>query len=135
LDIMATSEESLQRDGEHTGNRFRRALRRIGASADQLEAQELQEESVEAGGTPILRCTVGQQVCVSGTLRAVTLRPQGGVPSLEADLYDGSAKLKLVWLGRRKVGGVEPGRTIVARGRLTDQRGVLTLYNPSYELR
>src|SRR6476660_897595 len=63
-------------------SRFRRALRRIGASADQLEAQELQEEAVEAGGTPILRCTVGQQVCVSGTLRSVTLRPQGGVPSL-----------------------------------------------------
>jgi hypothetical protein len=116
------------------GSRFRRALRRFGASSDELEAAELQEEAVEAGGTPIMRCTVGQQVCVSGTLRAVTLRPQGGVPSLEADLYDGSAKLKLVWLGRRKVGGIEPGRTIVAHGRLTDQRGVLTLYNPSYEL-
>jgi hypothetical protein len=128
---MSETAEAPEHD---RGSRFRRALHRIGASTDQLEAEELQEESVEAGGTPIMRCTVGQEVCVSGTLRAVTLRPQGGVPSLEADLYDGSAKLKLVWLGRRKVGGIEPGRTIVAHGRLTDQRGVLTLYNPSYEL-
>ena len=133
------SEPSVQQsrsgDAERGSSRFRRALHRMGASSDQLQAEELQEEAVEAGGTPIMRCTVGQEVCVSGTLRAVTLRPQGGVPSLEAELYDGSAKLKLVWLGRRKVGGVEPGRMIVARGRLTDQRGVLTLYNPSYELR
>lgn len=131
---MSSKVESAD-DGDTGRSRLRRALRRMGASADQLEAEELQEEAVEAGGTPILRCTVGQQVCVSGTLRSVTLRPQGGVPSLEADLYDGSAKLKLVWLGRRKVGGVEPGRMIVAHGRLTDQRGVLTLYNPRYELR
>jgi hypothetical protein len=132
------SESSVQQspsDTARASSRFRRALHRMGASSDQLQAEELQEEAVEAGGTPIMRCTVGQQVCVSGTLRAVTLRPQGGVPSLEAELYDGSAKLKLVWLGRRKVGGVEPGRMIIARGRLTDQRGVLTLYNPSYELR
>jgi hypothetical protein len=132
------SESSVQQspsDTARSSSRFRRALHRMGASSDQLQAEELQEEAVTAGGTPIMRCTVGQQVCVSGTLRAVTLRPQGGVPSLEAELYDGSAKLKLVWLGRRKVGGVEPGRMIIARGRLTDQRGVLTLYNPSYELR
>jgi hypothetical protein len=131
---MSSTFERAQ-EPDRGGSRFRRALRRIGASSDELEAEELQEEAVEAGGTPIMRCTVGQQVCVSGTLRAVTLRPQGGVPSLEADLYDGTAKVKLVWLGRRKIEGVEPGRTIVARGRLTDQRGVLTLYNPSYELR
>jgi len=131
--MSATPEHPREHD--RGGSRLRRALHRIGASSDELEAEELQDEAVEAGGTPIGRCTVGEEVCVSGTLRAVTLRPQGGVPSLEADLYDGSAKLKLVWLGRRKVGGVEPGRTIVARGRLTDQRGVLTLFNPSYELR
>ncbi|HTY71310.1 MAG TPA: OB-fold nucleic acid binding domain-containing protein [Actinomycetes bacterium] len=121
--------------GHRSHSRLRRALHRIGASSDELEAEHLQEETVEVGGTPIGACTVGDRVCVSGTLRTVTLRPQGGVPSLEAELYDGSARLRLVWLGRRTVGGVEPGRTIVARGRLTDQRGVLTLYNPSYELR
>jgi hypothetical protein len=41
----------------------------------------------------------------------------------------------LIWLGRRRIRGIEPGRSLVARGRLTRQDGRPTIYNPSYELR
>ena len=33
------------------------------------------------------------------TLRSVTLRPVDGVSCLEAELYDGSAAVTLIWLG------------------------------------
>ena len=38
-------------------------------------------------------------VRVAGTLRTVTLRPRAGVPALEAELFDGTAPLDVVWLG------------------------------------
>ena len=55
---------------------------------------------------------------LQGTLRTVTLRPRGGVPALEAELYDGSGTIVLVWLGRRRITGIEPGRSIQVIGRL-----------------
>ena len=57
-----------------------------------------------------------QPVTVRGVLRTVTLRPRGGVPALEAELYDGSDVLTLIFLGRRRITGVAPG-PVAARVR------------------
>ena len=70
-----------------------------------------------------------------GPCAAVVLRPLAGVPTLEAELYDGTGTVTLVWLGRRRIRGIDPGRTLVARGRLTKRDGQPTLFNPEYELR
>ena len=62
-------------------------------------------------------------------------RPRGGVPALEAELYDGSALITLVWLGRRRIAGIEPGRQIKVVGRVGVQDRVRVMFNPRYELR
>ncbi len=49
----------------------------------------------------------------------MTLRPRAGVPALEAELFDGSAALDVVWLGRRAITGIEPGRKLIASGRIS----------------
>lgn len=113
---------------------MRARLRRWGAGAGELEAAELLSESEELGATPITSCCMGERVTVAGTLRTVTLRPLGGVPALEAALYDGSATVQVVWLGRRKIAGIVTGASVVVHGRLTSQSGVPTIFNPSYEL-
>lgn len=95
----------------------------------------LRDESVAAGATLVSACMIGSPVCVAGELRAVVLRPRAGVPTLEAELYDGTGTVTLIWLGRRRIRGIEPGRALVARGRLTRQDDRPTIYNPSYELR
>lgn len=115
--------------------RLRRALSRLTADEMELESQELADESVSAGATHVAQCSIGAPVCVAGTLRAVVLRPRAGVPTLEAELYDGTGTVTLIWLGRRRIRGVDPGRQLVARGRLTRHDGRETIYNPSYELR
>ena len=115
--------------------RLKRALSRLTADTDQIESASLQSEAVTAGATPVSRCSVGAPVCVAGTLRAVVLRPLAGVPTLEAELYDGTGTVTLVWLGRRRIRGIDPGRSLVARGRLTRRDGNPTLFNPAYELR
>lgn len=114
---------------------LRRALHRLAADARELDAEELQEDTAAAGATPVVRCGDRQVVCVFGVLRTVSLRPRGGAPTLEAQLYDGSGTVDLVWLGRRRIHGIEPGRQLVARGRLTVYDGRRTIFNPDYELR
>jgi len=117
-------------------NALRRALKKITASEEELDSAELREDVVdELGGTLLSDCADREPVCVAGQIRAVTLRPVGGVPALEAELYDGADTVSLVFLGRRSIPGVEPGRTIVAHGRLSRGDGRALIYNPRYDLR
>ena len=45
-----------------------------------------------------------------------------------------ASSVTLVWLGRRRIPGIEPGRTVTARGRFADVEGKRVIYNPWYEL-
>ncbi|MFE5806306.1 OB-fold nucleic acid binding domain-containing protein [Streptomyces sp. NBC_01232] len=115
--------------------RFRRMIERLSTSQEELHSAELQEDAEAAGCTRICDCHDRQIVKVTGTLRTVTLRPRAGVPALEAELFDGSAALDVVWLGRRSIVGIEPGRRMIASGRISMTHGRRVLFNPKYELR
>ncbi len=117
------------------GGRLRRALARLVASTSQIEAAELREESLECGATPVAELHDRQRARVSGTLRTVTLRPRAGVPALEAELYDGTGTVSLVWLGRRQIPGIDPGRGMIADALVTFQQGRAVMFNPRYVLR
>lgn len=95
----------------------------------------LQRETKEAGCCPIGEAPDRAKVALQGSLRTVTLRPRGGVPALEAELYDGSGTITLVWLGRRRIAGVEPGCSVKVEGRIGVQDAQRIMYNPRYELR
>ncbi len=105
------------------------------ASQDRAEANELRRDAEKAGLVTIADAPDRQRIIVQGTLKTVTLRPRGGVPALEAELYDGTGSISLVWLGRRRIGGVSPGRGIRVQGRIGVQDDVRVMYNPRYELR
>jgi RecG-like helicase len=107
---------------------------RITKSVTQIEADELQEDAARLGCTPMCDLTDRQEATVSGTVRAVTLRPRVNVPALVVDLYDGSRTINLVWLGRRTIGGIQPGTYLRASGRVTLTRGIPTIFNPAYEI-
>jgi amino acid transporter len=104
-------------------------------SNEKLQALELLGNVSHAKATPISQCGDREVATVAGTLRAVTGKPRGISPSVQADLWDGSGSLTLVWLGRRSIPGIEPGRKLVAKGRIAMVRGQQTMYNPDYELR
>lgn len=99
------------------------------------EVNELQEVTHAAGATPIDRCQRGVVVTMAGVLNSVTMRPRAGVPAVEADLYDGTGHVTVVWLGRRHIGGIEAGRAIAVTGRMTCDGDLTTMFNPRYELR
>ena len=113
---------------------------RLLASREALHAAEvLQEISALPAHTvhqpiPIADSPHREIVNVAGTLRAVTIRPRGGTLTMEAELWDGTGRVLLVWLGRRDIAGIEPGRKLVVHGRLTSMRGERAIFNPAYEL-
>ena len=115
-------------------DRIRRSLNRW-ATGEEHEAKELQKGTMKAGCCPIADATDRKRVDLQGSLRTVTLRPRGGVPALEAELYDGSGIVTLIWLGRRRIAGIEPGRQIKVSGLLGVQNTQSVMYNPRYELR
>jgi len=112
--------------------RERRVANRIAQHA--RDAAELKADAEGAGCREIASHVDRDRCTLKGTLRHVTLRPHGGVVALEAELYDGSGSVTLVWLGRRQIAGITAGRTLTVHGRLGCSDGRRTLFNPHYEL-
>src|SRR4051812_5447828 len=113
---------------------FRRFFDRLTASDEEMDARELQRDSAKCGAMPAGQCHRGEVVSVSGRLRTVAYTPRTNLPTLEADLYDGSDVVTLVFLGRRSIVGIEPGRQLTAKGRIAIRDDRKVIYNPYYEL-
>ena len=71
---------------------------------------------------------------VGGRVRTVQVQPLAGVPTFECTLVDATGALTIVFLGRRSVAGITPGRYLRAEGTVGSHRGRLAILNPSYEL-
>ena len=111
-----------------------RTLQRLTADDHAIDAEELRAGAVSAGCEPVSACRKGELVTVTGRLKSVVYTPRETVPTLEAELFDGSGSVTLVWLGRRRIPGIEPGRTVTAKGRFAAFEGKRVIYNPWYEL-
>ena len=116
-----------------TKSRLRRNISRWANSSDQ-EARDLRRTYAGRDCVRISEAPDREMVKLRGSLRTVSLRPRAGVPALEAELFDGSGVIVIVWLGRRRIAGIDAGRSIQVEGRIGAHDGVRTLYNPRYEL-
>ena len=54
--------------------------------------------------------------------------------SLEVQLFDDTGGLRLLFFGRTRIAGLEPGNRVRATGRVGEYKGHLALANPYYEL-
>jgi len=115
---------------------LRHALRSLGSAKETQEADELSRELAASGVDRICECSSGAVVTLRGTVGSVTVDPAAAVPQFESELYDGTGRLRIVWLGRRTVPGVEAGRRLVVTGRVTCRHAgdQVTMFNPAYEL-
>ena len=118
-----------------SGTRTRRGLlSRLSRSASEIDADELEERSLGLGATHVRDCAVGQRTSIGGRLRSVTLRPVASAPAVEAELWDGTGRMNLLFLGRRRIPGITPGRHVVVTGRPIMRDGEWTMVNPRYVL-
>ncbi|MGY1703339.1 OB-fold nucleic acid binding domain-containing protein [Geodermatophilus sp. SYSU D00697] len=117
-----------------SGGWLARTFQRLTADDHTIDAERLRAGSAMSGCEPVSSCRKGEVVTVTGRLKSVVYTPRETVPTLEAELFDGSGSVTLVWLGRRRIPGIEPGRTLSAHGRFASFDGRQVIYNPRYEL-
>ncbi|MFL6071217.1 MAG: OB-fold nucleic acid binding domain-containing protein [Actinomycetes bacterium] len=116
------------------GHWWNRLSERLAPSATAIEADELRSKFDTLQTTAIVQCPLAVPVRVGGTVRSLVLRCRAQVPALEVDLYDGSDSLTVVFLGRRAIRGITPGRGLIVTGRVTRRGNDYVMYNPTYEL-
>jgi hypothetical protein len=86
------------------------------------------------GTTPIGEVEWRTRVRVAGRIKSVRVQPRAGTSNLECVLADGTGKLLLVFQGRRRVPGIEPGARLVVEGMVGDWARRQAILNPDYEL-
>ena len=84
---------------------------------------------------PIGEVVPRQHVRVRGHVQRVTMQPRDGMPFLEIVVSDGTGRARVVWTGRRIIGGVHVGRLLVVEGVPAESDGEALFTNPAYELR
>jgi hypothetical protein len=113
---------------------LRARLRDLAKTPLEHAADDLRVQSAGHGGDDLTALAVRHPARVCGTVRAVTLPARRSVPALVAEIWDGKGTVNLVWIGRRTVGGIEPGVFLRAYGRVALVKGTPTIFNPSYEI-
>ncbi|CUR54779.1 Nucleic acid binding, OB-fold, tRNA/helicase-type [metagenome] len=105
------------------------------ANTSHQDARDMRETYRDDSCVSIAEAPDRERVRLRGTLRTVTLSPRGGAPALEAELFDGTGVITVIWLGRRRIGGISPGSSVQIEGRIGVHDKSRVMYNPRYELR
>jgi hypothetical protein len=84
--------------------------------------------------TPIANVSNRQRVKVAGRVKSVRVQPRAGTSNLECVLNDGTGGLLLVFQGRPKIAGIEPGARLVAEGMVGLWGRRPAMLNPAFEL-
>jgi hypothetical protein len=114
---------------------LRRLTRRLTEDPEQLDVEELSDEAANTGAQKAIDCRRGQEVTMVGTLRSVECNGKGCAGGVKAELFDGTDSVMLVWLGQRRIPGIESGRTLKVHGRIGQlDNGAKAIYNPHYEI-
>ena len=87
-----------------------------------------------AGTTPISEAQWRNRVRVAGRVKSVRVQPRAGTSNLECVLADETGRLLLVFQGRRRIPGIQPGARLVVEGMVGDWARRQAILNPDYEL-
>ena len=105
-----------------------------------VRAAAVQSNPVSASITDL---PVRGRVNCTGFIESVTYQPANEQAHFSAIVVDRIvhrgdtgrlARLRVIWLGRRKVPGIEPGTVLRLEGMVTARQGMPTMFNPRYEI-
>lgn len=86
------------------------------------------------GARPIGEVAWRERARVAGRVRSVRVQPRAGTSNLECVLADDSGAVLLVFQGRPRVPGIEPGARLLAEGMVGAWGRRLAMLNPDYEI-
>ena len=122
-DSLAGSTRSARRDAARES-----AVLDAGSRVDRVLARR------SASVTPIAEIQWRQRVTVVGRIKSVRVQPKAGTSNLECVLSDGTGGLLLVFQGRPRIPGIEPGAKLVVEGMIGSWGRRSAILNPDYEL-
>lgn len=116
-------------------SRLKKYLQNLTSPQSEIDSAKLRESTELLGASAAAACVVGEWVKIHGTIRALRLKPEGGISTVEAELWDGTGYITLLWLGRREIKGITTGRHLIADGRISrGPKQQPAIYNPRYQL-
>ena len=113
---------------------LRKFVDRLTKPTEQLDREHLEQWCTTLGYPPLDQVEPRKPVRVGGEVRSIRIVPRAGADALEATITDGHGTLTAVFLGRRKILGVSPGRRVFLEGVVTKDGTNQVMYNPLYEL-
>src|SRR5579864_1997459 len=86
------------------------------------------------GTIPISDVAWRTRVRVAGRIRSLRVQTAKGTANLECEITDDTGVLLLVFQGRPKIPGIEPGARLIVEGMVGSWSRRLAILNPDYEL-
>jgi RecJ-like exonuclease len=112
---------------------LRQAPADAAAPAGEAAEPEVPVEPDENGVLPIAAVKWKQRVTIEGRIKIVQVGTTAG-KSLEAQVFDSTGGMRLLFFGRTRIPGIEPGSKVRVTGTVGEYKGHLALANPRYEL-
>ena len=112
---------------------LRKFVDKLTKPTEEVDRERLAEWCANTGCTSLKDVEVRKPVRVGGEVRSIRIVPRAGADALEATISDGHGVLTAVFLGRRKILGISPGRRVFLEGVVAKDAGTHVMYNPVYE--
>jgi hypothetical protein len=109
-------------------------VERITKPTEDRDREQLTAWCDARGVTPLDVVTLRRPVHVAGEVRSVRIVPRAGADALEVTVHDGRGAVTAVFLGRRKIPGLSPGRRVELQGVVAADGADRVIYNPIYQL-
>ncbi|HXY92941.1 MAG TPA: OB-fold nucleic acid binding domain-containing protein [Acidimicrobiia bacterium] len=113
---------------------LKKMVERFTKSTDELDREQLTAFCDARHFEAMDHLVARRPVHVGGEVRAVRIVPRAGAPALEVTLSDGRGQVVAVFLGRRKIAGLSPGRRVAVSGVIAHDGNRSVVFNPAYEL-
>lgn len=113
---------------------FKDLKKRFSSTTEQIDLVRLQGRFCDVACSKIAAAEPRSRVVISGEVQAIQVVPRAGSSWLEVTVGDGTGKAVAVFTGRRRIGGLEPGRAVILEGVAGKAHGHLQLMNPAYTL-
>ncbi|MFI5046801.1 MAG: OB-fold nucleic acid binding domain-containing protein [Acidimicrobiia bacterium] len=113
---------------------LRKMVERLTRPTDEIDREQLTQFCDLRSLAPMDHLVARRPVRVGGEIKSVRIVPRAGASALEVTVSDGRGSLVAVFLGRRKLAGMSPGRRVAFEGVVADNGVRATITNPVYEL-
>jgi RecG-like helicase len=113
---------------------LKKMVERLTKPVEEIDREQLTAFCDERNLTAMDTIEPRTEVKVGGEVRSVRIVPRAGAAALEVTVTDGRGSVVGVFLGRRKIAGLSPGRKVAFQGVAARDGKRYLVFNPIYEL-